>query len=352
MFRLDKVYEGWSFERLSRHFIYWGFWTLLWPTINMAKQDGSFSQFLLFELTVLPVKLIYSYLVLYLLIPRFLNKKKYLPFIGWFAALGLLAGIAVGFLDVHIISPIIFGKDSYPVGLDVKVIYKMIDQMQTVAFVIVIKVVQRQMLEERSSQILARQKLDAELKLLKNQLQPHFLFNTLNNLYGMVLTKDEKAPDLLLKLSDVLSYMLYECNDQFVLLEKEVKILKDYMKLEKIRYGKKLNLTFSTDGDFSNKKVAPLLYFPLIENAFKHGPAKLDRESGVIIHLSMQKEELHFMVRNERIEIGEQTQQNIAGGVGLENVKARLSLLYPDRHELNIKKTEQHFEVNLTLHLQ
>ena len=174
MLQFEKVYQGWSLKRLSRHVLYWAFGTLLWPTINMAKQDGSFSQFLLYELTVLPVKLIYCYAVLYGLLPYFLNQKKYLTFLVSFTGLGLLAGTTIGWLDIHVISPIIFEKEVYLTLGDVKIVYKMFDMMQTVAFVLVIKVVQQRMYQERSSQVLARQKVDAELKLLKNQLQRRF----------------------------------------------------------------------------------------------------------------------------------------------------------------------------------
>ena len=322
---------------------------MFYPVVNASNQEGAFIQYLQFELIVLPVKLLYAYITLYGILPQTIYRKKYVPFFTWVLLLGAVAGITVSYLDIYVIYPLLFDEPSHLVSYPSKIIYKVLDQMQVVAFVVIIKIVQRQLQQEKSSQLLSQQKVDAELKLLKNQLQPHFLFNTLNNLYGMVLTKDEHAPEIILKLSDLLSYMLYECNENLVLIEKEVLFLKNYISIEKIRYGKKADIYFDADIN-QNIKVAPLLFFPLLENAFKHGPGKLEKKSSVDIKLVSSATKIEFQVRNARLADDPEKKKSLNSGIGHENVQARLNLLYPDSHSFETKEQDQEYIVSLTLY--
>jgi len=187
-------------------------------------------------------------------------------------------------------------------------------------------------------------KAKAELALLKNQINPHFFFNTLNNLYGLVVEKSEKAPEVVLKLSDMMRYTIYEGKEDLVLVKDEITYLENYIELHKIRYQKKVEILFTHEVQ-KGLKVAPLLFINLLENAFKHGVAEM-RENA-FIHLSMQSQgkQLFFTIENSF----EGMVSNQNKGIGLENLKKRLDYLYPNRHELIVEEKESIFKVQLNL---
>ncbi|MCH9659891.1 MAG: sensor histidine kinase [Bacteroidetes bacterium] len=206
----------------------------------------------------------------------------------------------------------------------------------------------------RDSFVRRQQEKEAELKLLKGQLNPHFLFNTLNNLYGLSVVKSDKLPSLMLKLSDLLRYSLYETKDAFVPLEKEIQYLENYISLEKIRLEDTTDIQFSKTGNISSKYIAPMLLIVFVENAFKHLEASSSKKMKVVIAIKEEKNKLYFTcentvdtmaIANENIEIGK------SSGIGLKNVTKRLSLMYRDAHTLSIDKREEIFRVQLTLDL-
>jgi len=187
-------------------------------------------------------------------------------------------------------------------------------------------------------------KAKAELALLKNQINPHFFFNTLNNLYGLVVEKSEKAPEVVLKLSDIMRYTIYEGKEDFVLLNDEITYLENYIELHKIRYQKKVEILFTHEVQ-EGLKVAPLLFINLLENAFKHGVEKM-RENA-FIHLKMQSQgkQLFFSIENSFDELASKNNK----GIGLENLKKRLDYLYPNKYELIVEEKESIFKVQLNL---
>ena len=196
-----------------------------------------------------------------------------------------------------------------------------------------------------------QQEKDAELKLLKAQLNPHFLFNTLNNLYGLSVVKSEKLPGLMLTLSDLLRYSLYDTQETFVPLEKEIQYLENYISLEKIRLESSTKIQFDKSGDVFSKQVAPMLLIVFVENAFKHLDASTNAESNVHITLSVSETEMKFTCSNtysdnlankENLETGK-------SGIGLQNAKKRLDLIYADKHQLEITTNKEVFDVQLTL---
>jgi LytS/YehU family sensor histidine kinase len=196
-----------------------------------------------------------------------------------------------------------------------------------------------------------REKLEAELKALKSQINPHFLFNTLNNLYSLTLDKSEKAPGLVLKLSDMMRYILYECNDRYVMLDKELEFIKNYLDLQKIRLDDTVPIKFDTKGDAGQNKIAPLLFEPLIENAFKHGALSRNNNGYINILFNFEeRERVELQIENRYLRDW-QEKDNEGKGIGLKNVRRRLELLYPERHELDIKTEEDLFRVSLKLDL-
>ena len=213
-----------------------------------------------------------------------------------------------------------------------------------------IKLVKRWWQKQKETELLAKEKTKAELQLLKAQVHPHFLFNTLNNIYFFTLTNSTQAPVMIKKLSGMLHYILNECDQPLVPLEKEIKMIRDYMALEKIRYAEQMQMTIDIEDDHDNKMIAPLLLIPFVENSFKHGASKMITQPWVKLYIYIENNRLHFTIRNSK----PPTNEPIAakGNIGLKNVRKRLELLYPGTHELNIVSEPGSYAVHLILQLQ
>jgi len=214
---------------------------------------------------------------------------------------------------------------------------------------VIIKMMKRGWLKQQETSLVAREKATAELQLLKAQIHPHFLFNTLNNIYFFTLTSPQKAPEMLMKLSDILQYIINECNQPLVPLAKELKLIEDYMALEKIRYGEHLKMELEINGDYNHKMITPLLLIPLVENSFKHGASKMLSEPWVNLKINVEEQYLYFVLSNSRPD--ELTLPQLNGRIGLTNVKKRLQLLYPAAYELNIAEGKNSFEVFMKIKL-
>lgn len=203
--------------------------------------------------------------------------------------------------------------------------------------------------QEKIRKDLENQKLKAELSFLKMQVNPHFLFNALNNIYSLsVMEKSKKTGDSIMKLSELMRYVLYEKEDaeNKVSLDKEIRHINSYIDLEKLRHPGDVYINFSIEGETDGKRIAPLLLFPLIENACKHG-ILTDPQKPVNIHLHVNNKHLNFSLEN----FNNGYLKDDAGGIGLPNVKKRLDLIYGDKYSLNVNKTEGKFLVNLKLPL-
>lgn len=193
--------------------------------------------------------------------------------------------------------------------------------------------------------------LQAELNFLKSQIHPHFLFNTLNNLYALTLDQSPKSPEVVLGLSDILRYMLYECNADYVSLKRDVAIIQNYLTLEQLRYGDRLDLTFSIRGTMADQSIAPLLMLPLIENAFKHGASEMTEEAWINIDLDVDADRLLLKVSNSRPSQPADHRDAACGNIGLQNLKKRLELMYPERHLLTTIEEEDLYLAILQLNL-
>lgn len=215
----------------------------------------------------------------------------------------------------------------------------------------IIKVVKDAYLNQQAYQQLAQERLEAELKFLKSQVNPHFFFNTLNNLYSLIMIDINLAQEIVLKLSSLMSYMLYETNRSLVPLQKEIEYLQNYIELERLRFGDELNITFQFNTNSQDYHIPPLLLLPFIENAFKHSTQGGIQESWINIEGKIKDESLIFEVNNSKAgEVGiEQTLK--VGGIGLKNVKRRLELLYSQYFDLTIKKEEEEFYIKLVIPL-
>jgi LytS/YehU family sensor histidine kinase len=290
------------------------------------------------------------YINLYLLIPKLLDKQHYLVYIISLAALFVLFyGLHVFTFDI--LSEIIF-PDYYLITF-----YSYVELLKY--FVIYIGLTTLFMLSKYWFELLEskkklaeteKEKIQNELKALKAQVNPHFLFNSLNTIYSLALKKSEETPSVILKLSDVLRYMIYESNEKLVDLKSEVEFIYNYIDLQKLRIQNPESIKFYVQGQVANQKIAPLILVVFIENAFKHG-IKGDVELQFIrIRLNVTQNEIEFEIENNR-----GTSEELGGskfkGLGLENVKRRLELMYPGKHELEISNNHDKFMIHMILQL-
>lgn len=192
---------------------------------------------------------------------------------------------------------------------------------------------------------LKNEKTKTELMHLKSQVNPHFFFNMLNNLYGLVDKDAKKAQELILKLSDMMRYSVYDGDKDTVLLSEEIRYLQNYIELHKMRYHKTIDIQFNIDIADNDYKVMPLLFIILLENAFKHGVENLRKNAYVSLNLTANNNAVHFEIKNNF----DVTQENQEDGIGLQNLKRRLELVYPKSHTLTTSKTEGIYYAKLNI---
>jgi sensor histidine kinase YesM len=299
--------------------------------------------------------LAFAYSVIYFILPRYYFNKR-----NVYITILLFAGILAAILLIHYLFAVIIEWNNHrinpsrpiqsPAG-KIKTILRSLPSSYPVmaGFAVIIKMMKRGWLKQQETMQVSREKAKAELQLLKAQIHPHFLFNTLNNIYFFTLTDPQKAPEMLIRLSDMLRYILNECNQPLVPLEKEIKMIEDYLTLEKIRYGDRLKMELEIKGDDRNKMITPLLLIPLVENSFKHGASKMLAYPWVNLNITIDGQWLYFLLSNSRPDEVSVPLHN--GHIGLNNVKKRLELLYPKAHELSVVNGSESFEVYMKIRL-
>ena len=290
-------------------------------------------------LVISPIGIIQCYIIVYWLIPVFFLRKKYIVFICsniFFSVaiiffVDLLTYKRFDFLSVWV------GIASYiSRGLPVPLVFLMIKMLKT------------WYLKEKEKDALLKENANAELQLLKAQVHPHFLFNTINNIYFFILTNTKKAQHLVKKLEKILQYMITECEQPVVPLSSEINMINDYLELEKVRYDD-LDIELKITGDYTNKMIAPLLMIPFIENSFKHGTSKMLRDPWIKLFIQADEDMLHFTLANSK---PPDKIVSANGGIGLSNAQKRLKLLYPSNHLLVIEPTVNTFTVNMQIPLE
>lgn len=311
-------------------------------------------------LMVVPVHIFYFYSVAYWAIPRYLYSRKYIKLALAFLACFLAAALLFRILEITIIVPYLFdilseqdksftwAKHEGTFWQQLSNPEYMINAFEQSNLVVWILISFRffTMWHERRQVA-----LQAELNFLKGQIHPHFLFNTLNNLYALTLSQSADAPKTVLGLSNILRYMLYECNSESVPLKRDVEILQSYVSLEKIRYKGRLDLNFDVNGLIQSQRIAPLLMLPLIENAFKHGTSEILDEAWINIDLNISGNNLKFKISNSKPETKPGSTETHFGNIGLSNVRKRLELLYPGAYSLQVLEEEELFVAILELSL-
>ena len=218
-----------------------------------------------------------------------------------------------------------------------------------VGFALAIKLLKNWYLKQKEAAQAAREKINAELQLLKAQVHPHFLFNTLNNIYSFIINDSPVATEAIKKLSTLLRYIIYDCNQPLVKLEKELTMIKGYIHLEKIRYGESFSMSLQIQGNAINKMICPLLLIPFLENSFKHGASQMLTHPWVSLDIVIEERDLYFNLSNSKPMLT--AEKMVTKGLGLRNVKKRLAILYPETHVLNITDEVMSFSVSLKVPL-
>jgi len=339
---------------------------------NQTPDVIGMKNFIIYQLAVslnrVMLQIVFCYLTIYFLIPIFLQKKKYWQFSILFV-LALIGEYWLTFFDFTYVwhNTYVWMSKSLPYFYDpnaVKpltpflnryyIIYSNVHFTGTLVscgIILAIKYYKNWYQKQRENELLMHENSQAELQLLKAQVHPHFLFNTLNNIYSLTLDNSPKAATAIIKLSGMVKYMMNEGAEAFVSVGKEINMLQDYIGLEKIRYGDRLDMTVDIHHRADdNRLIAPLLMIPFVENCFKHGASKMINKAHIHLFIDAGNEWLQFRVSNSRPDAPKK--QEDRKKIGLLNVQKRLQLIYPENHQLEIQSSEKLFEVNMKVSLR
>lgn len=336
---------------LKHHIIFW----LIYFSITVIRWGGIHQDYLYSLKTTsmgFPIHMILVYLNIYVLMPNFAFKKKYLSYIVLiFSAIFIMVLIKFN-LTYYLISTNVWPEGHSIDSITFNYVFDMmIGELYVITFVTAIKITLDWLEEHKRLTDLEKLQLETELMFLKTQISPHFFFNTLNNIYSLAIEKSDKTPKIILKLSELLRYLLYETKLKRQSLEKEILCLQNYLDLERIRHGDLLTVNMNISGDIKNKKIAPILLLSFVENSFKHGANKNIGKVTINIDFKIVEDFLYFSISNPTPAITKYKQSlSVQGGIGIENTKKRLELGYKKEHyNLSIENKDHLFTVNLKI---
>jgi len=325
------------------------FWLLFVALYTLAYGSAYVNYKLKFYHTILllPTIIPATYFTLHFLFKRLLLNKK----TGLFLAGFLLSAFVFSFLqmliEIKVIDPLLYERK--PI---ISIKYILVAFIHVYAIVLlagVLKLIKDYFISREQNTQLQIEKTEAEMKLLKGQINPHFLFNTLNNLYSLALKNDKNTANGILQLSHLMDYMLLQSTASQVGLQSEIELIKNYIDLEKLRYLDKLKSSFDIKGKPTSIKISPLLLLPFVENAFKHGISQNTNSNWLIIFLNIEKDHIKFSIENSKPETVKEQMLIKNHGIGLKNVKRRLELIYPGKHKLEINDNKHYFSVELLI---
>lgn len=343
-----------SQSRLLSHFL---FWSVLYSVfvILATVNSGSFVTSVANYMGLFPLQIIAAYLLNYYQVPQLLLRKKYWAFgISLFISIYIFS--ALGRISiVYLVEPLVredFVQESIAeIFQDTAYLFSAyFPAVYIYALVmLLIKAFKRRFEEKHHIEILQKEKATNELKFLRAQIQPHFLFNTLNNLYALTLSKSDLAPEVVLKLSEILDFILYQSDKPTIPITKEIELIEAFIELETLRHGDSLACSFTKELSDPTTQIAPLLLLPLVENAFKHGTSK-SKKAEINLHLKVDQKNIDFSISNSRNgNIPYKSISSSGSGIGIVNLKRQLSLNYPDRHDLQIESNDSNYSVVLNL---
>jgi len=342
---------------ILRHILFWlAVYVYFVLSVNDTSTFAGYGHILEFYGLIVLAQIITAYTCIYVLIPKFLNRKKTGLFIFWmffllFTIYTFYQVLRVYYFDVEYYS---FYNEAqrnlamvsfwdrltyFSVFLSKCILY-----LTPTALLLMAQFYKNQ---QKFSKLNEQKKI-AELTALKNQLNPHFLFNTLNNLYALAVDKSDKTPEVIERLSDILDYILYRCKENYVSIQKEIGLIENYLSLEKIRYGNRVEVNFTYPVG-AEVKIAPLLLLTFVENAFKHGVSQELKKAEIKISLIINNTDILFSIYNSKPSSTYGNNLKKEDPLGLKNVKQQLELLYPNKHEVIIRNERDCYEVKLRL---
>lgn len=331
------------------HTLFWSALLLVLIIFDLTTTDKSVLTSISHGLLVVFVYALVVYFNLMYLIPNYLKKNDFWVYLG----LLFLSTIILAPIEALILYLIYSNTPEAQANVLINLNYYFIPPFLIACGSTLFQIINDWVRNLREKQELERQTMQSELRFLKSQINPHFLFNTLNNLYALTLKKDDKAPEIVIKLSEMMRYMLYECNEKRVPLRKEVNYLKNYLDLEKLRQSNNIDIKFEVNGSVGNQMIAPLLFIPFLENTFKHGVNNNIADGFVHIKMDVEDEKVAIYIKNSKPEkMPAKDPKRKSGGIGLVNVQRRLNLLYPNQYKLNIENNPKTYVVHLDVDLR
>lgn len=342
-----------SKQKIKYHLFFWSAYFLFEINAEFAYLHGVYKQFswqkvfvfsLIAEYTFLFAEIPAFYIILDIVNGKIGFLKSNFRKIGAVILVLTFFTIAYRIFSHDLIYPIYFG---FPEDTPRFSEFGILNAMMNVVFAVSVAFGFEKFIEQSESQKklaeLSKEKSDTELKFLKNQISPHFLFNTLNNIYGLSLKKDDETPEIILKLSKIMRYNIYDSANSKVTIEKEIENLNDFIDIQKIRY-KNLKISFDFKMDNANQEISPLILLHFVENAFKHGASESLSQSYINIALSLNNKVLLFAVENSK----EMLNEKFSTKIGFKNIKRQLEILYP-KHFMEIMDEKNRYKIFLKI---
>ena len=293
-----------------------------------------FQRDFLFSIILIP----FFYLSYFVLIPKLYFQKNYFPFFS----IVFICFALIFFLPLVLIPSTNFNTNTFDAFFIREIKIRLFQFLIVFVFSLMLKINIRLKQSEK-------EKLDAELAYLKAQINPHFLFNTLNSIYSLAIVQSDNVASSIVKLSNMMRYVLSESSNDYVRLEKEIEYIQNFIELQQIRFGTFIQFECTITGDHKNKTIAPLILIPFIENAYKHG-VNAEDNSIIKIQIDTTEKQLFLFVKNNKVFV--QRSEESESGLGVENTKNRLQMIYPGKHNLQIDNTEKEYSVSLTIDLK
>ncbi len=356
MAKTSQIFDALFSNRIINHILFWV------AAIGILAYHGSlfggtFGDNLIELLAMLPSKMAAAYLLVYFLIPRFIYQRKWILFLLFFIASAYLLSVLARLSIIHIAEPILhhdgYDESLWEVIADPVYLLKVyVVSLYIPAFILFsLKLTKDRFQQENKILNLEKEKSSAELNFLKAQMNPHFLFNTLNNIYALAKEKSDQAPEMIMQLSEILDYTIYECNQDIVHISKEWELIENYVEIQRPRYAEQLVVSMQKRVDDDEAKVAPLILITLVENAFKHTLISPKSKPTIKINLSVKGGKLDFEVFNTK-STSHSKKVGKKKGIGVQNLKRQLENIYPEQYNLTVNEQEDSYHVNLSINLE
>ncbi|MBQ4821647.1 histidine kinase [Aquimarina sp. MMG016] len=357
----SKILVG-LYRYKAHHLLFWFVYHYMWWAIGIGSAKEAainifFSPYTTKFLFYFIFQAAAVYFNLYYLIPKYLEKRKYLTYLFFFGLTILITVLIITsgyFVTAYVANATVtelFGDQTF-----MKLVKSspLSSTLASMTLAMSIKLAKNWIKSQQRQQLLEKEKVETELKFLRSQFNPHFLFNTINSIFVLIHKNPDMASESLANFSDLMRYQLYECNEAKIPLNKEINYLKNFIELGKLRLDNTVKVTTNIEEQiYGDVSIAPFILMPFVENAFKHVSQNQDQKNWISIHLRFSEEKVVFKVENTVIKHTENNVDDLMkdSGIGLKNVQRRLDLVYPDQYELFIEKTREIYKIKLELQL-